>query len=135
MRPGITPESDVEHQGSDDEEAENNDLENQTADDDVRTKLRVYVAFPHACLDPQSSAARLNDETEDVAEHENACEPSRTYYGAMSSVEGADESAKRHCSNGSQLLKHPGRISLWIEREPGHSVPKACLEIRRLIDV
>lgn len=125
----------MEHQGSDDEEAENDDLENQTANDDVRTKLRVYVAFSHASLDPQSSTARLNDETENVAEHENACEPSRTYYGAMSSVEGADESAKRHCSNESQLSKHRERDSVWIEREPGHSVPKTCLKACHLIGV
>lgn len=96
MRFGITPEFDVEHQGGDDEETENDDLENQTADYYVRTKLRVRGTVPHASLDPQPSTARLDDETEDVAEYENAGEPSRRYDGAMSGVEGADESAERH---------------------------------------
>lgn len=96
MRLGITPESDVEHQGCDDEEAEDDDLEYQTADNDMPTKLRVHGALSHASLDSQPSAARLDDETENVAEDENASEPSRRYNGAMSGVEGADQSAEGH---------------------------------------
>lgn len=93
---GITPESDVEHQGSDNEEAENDDLENQPADNDVRAKLRVRSGVSHASLDPQSSTARLDDETEHVAENEDAGKPSRSYYGAVCGVEGADKAAERH---------------------------------------
>lgn len=93
---GIAPESDVEHQGSNNEEAENDDLENQTADNDVRAKFGVRGGVSHASLDPQSGTARLDEETENVAEHEDAGKPSRSDYGAMSGVDGADESAERH---------------------------------------
>lgn len=87
---GIAPESDVEQQGSDNEEAENDNLENQSADNYVPTKLGVRSAVAHASLDPQSGTARLDDKTEDVAEDENPGEPSRRYYGAVSGVESAD---------------------------------------------
>lgn len=49
---GVAPEFDIEQQGSDDEKAENDDLEDQPADNYVPTKLRVHSAVAHASLDP-----------------------------------------------------------------------------------
>lgn len=117
MSSGVIPEFDVEHQGRDNEEAKNDDLENQPADNDMPTKRRVNGALPHPSLDPQPSTARLDDETENVAEHENACEPSRRYYGAMSGVQSADQSAKRHvqgCRKQDWSKKKQGRLQdVW----------------------
>lgn len=116
---GITPESDVEHQGRDNEEAENDDLENQTADNDVPAKLRVRGGVSHASLYPQSGTARLDDETENVSEHEDAGKPSRSDYGAMSGVDGADESAECHvqgCCEEDGPEQKQGRLQdIWQE--------------------
>lgn len=116
---GVAPEPDIEQQGSDDEEAENDDLKDQPADNYVPTKLRVYGAVSHASLDPQSGATRLDDEAENIAEHEDSCEPSRRYYGAVSGVEGADQSAERHvqgCREEDGSKEKQGRLQdIWYE--------------------
>lgn len=107
----------MEHQGCDNEESKNDDLEDQAAHNDVRTKLGVHGVIPHASLNPQSRTARLDNETENVAEYENACKPSGWYYGAMSGVKGADKSAERHvqgCRKENGSKEEQGRLQdIW----------------------
>lgn len=89
-------ESDVEHDSRGDVEAEDDDLEDQTAHDDVGPHVGVRLAVPGTGPDAEAGPAGLDEEAEDVAEDEDAGEPVEADERELGAVDGPDDAAQRH---------------------------------------
>lgn len=75
------------------EDAKYEDLENETANDDV---LAQILAAGRVGLDQNTSPATLNHETDNIARDKYGGDPFRTNDGVLFAVDGADHATERH---------------------------------------
>lgn len=82
----------IEDDGDDYKESKYNHLEDETANDDVGAQVRGWFL----ALGLDACAAGLNEEGEDVADHEDLCEPLRSDERVLLSIKDADDVAESH---------------------------------------